>query len=355
MNHQMKRHHLSFYELLQLLIDEQGTTEALIQMVTSRHVTTNNSGIKNNKYEEVPQLRIKVLTAEYDGGARKIEQFLRAVAYDVPVPYIILQCLVLCLYVYYYKRVQYYVEMPKCYATQKSRNLKFDGDNTEQFFGILLFSGYHSVLSENMFWSISEDLRVPLVSGTMSQNRFQELKRIYADLNNRLYSRRRNGAILRSPQLQNVYSGQANNIQLQNMDNGISEWLPVYPEDIQRQRQEQKNRASRNAFQPVQHEPYFNNYVASYDLLEKLAGKKIRATRTIRNVRTQKLPIMPVEEVKKKERDFLATYAMGSRVQRYSQAQKNIKIRVPETVQKYNTSMGSVDTLDKLLSSYGLP
>ncbi|KRX87510.1 hypothetical protein T4E_6879 [Trichinella pseudospiralis] len=232
MNQQMKRHHLSFYELLQLLIDEQGTTETLIQMVTSGHVTTNNSGAAAAH---------KVLTAEYDGGARKIEQFLRAVAYDVPVPY--------------------YVEMPKCYATQKSRNLKFDGDNTEQFFGILLFSGYHSVLSENMFWSISEDLTVPLVSGTMSQNRFQELKRSFHTMNN--------------------------------TDSGVKKDFRILK-------------------RPVQHELYFNNYVASYDLLEKLAGKKIRATRTIRNVRTQKLPIMPVEEVKKKERDFLATYAMGS-------------------------------------------
>ncbi|KRY88701.1 hypothetical protein T4D_8488 [Trichinella pseudospiralis] len=252
MNQQMKRHHLSFYELLQLLIDEQGTTETLIQMVTSGHVTTNNSGIKNNKYEEVPQLRIKVLTAEYDGGTRKIEQFLRAVAYDVPVP-------TACLS--FKERVQYYVEMPKCYATQKSRNLKFDGDNTEQFFGILLFSGYHSVLSENMFWSISEDLTVPLVSGTMSQNRFQELKRSFHTMNN--------------------------------TDSGVKKDFRILK-------------------RPVQHELYFNNYVASYDLLEKLAGKKIRATRTIRNVRTQKLPIMPVEEVKKKERDLLATYAMGS-------------------------------------------
>ncbi|KRZ70587.1 PiggyBac transposable element-derived protein 3 [Trichinella papuae] len=43
-------------------------------------------------------------------------------------------------------------------------------------------------------------------------------------------------------------------------------------------------------------------------------------------------------------------------VQRYSQAQKkHIKIRVPEIVRRYNTSMGGVDTLDKLLSSYRPP
>ncbi|KRY82701.1 hypothetical protein T4D_9250 [Trichinella pseudospiralis] len=58
MNRQAKKHHLSSFELLQLLIDEQGST--LIQ-----------------------QLCITVLTAEYDGGTRTIERFLKAVAYDV--------------------------------------------------------------------------------------------------------------------------------------------------------------------------------------------------------------------------------------------------------------------------------
>ncbi|KRZ87751.1 hypothetical protein T08_4426 [Trichinella sp. T8] len=81
MNRQVGKHHLSFYELLQLLIDEQGSTETLIQQVTSGRVTANDLRIKNNKYEEV-QLRITALTAEYDGGTRTMEQFLKAVAYD---------------------------------------------------------------------------------------------------------------------------------------------------------------------------------------------------------------------------------------------------------------------------------
>ncbi|KRX18518.1 hypothetical protein T07_6660 [Trichinella nelsoni] len=85
MNRQAGKHHLSFYELLQLLIDEQGSTETLIQQVTSGRVTANDLRIKNNKYEEV-QLRITALTAEYDGGTRTMEQFLKAVAYDVPEP-----------------------------------------------------------------------------------------------------------------------------------------------------------------------------------------------------------------------------------------------------------------------------
>ncbi|KRX13218.1 hypothetical protein T07_8539 [Trichinella nelsoni] len=39
MNGLAGKRHLGFYELLQLLIDEQGSTETLIQQVTSRRVT----------------------------------------------------------------------------------------------------------------------------------------------------------------------------------------------------------------------------------------------------------------------------------------------------------------------------
>ncbi|KRY43590.1 hypothetical protein T03_13104 [Trichinella britovi] len=75
------RHRL--YELLQLLIVEQGSTETLNQQVTSGHVTANYLQMKNKKYEELQQ-RITALTAEYNGGTRTLEQFLRAVAYLIP-------------------------------------------------------------------------------------------------------------------------------------------------------------------------------------------------------------------------------------------------------------------------------
>ncbi|KRZ88611.1 hypothetical protein T08_11181 [Trichinella sp. T8] len=83
MNRLAGKRHLGFYELLQLLIDEQGSTETLIQQVTSGRVTASDLQIKNKKYEELQQ-RITALTAEYDGGTRTLEQFLKAVAYQVP-------------------------------------------------------------------------------------------------------------------------------------------------------------------------------------------------------------------------------------------------------------------------------
>ncbi|KRY25979.1 hypothetical protein T01_8104 [Trichinella spiralis] len=77
MNRQAGKRHLSFYELLRLLIDEQGSTETLIEHVTSGRVTASHLRVKNNKYEDV-QLRITVLTAEYDGGTHAIEQLLKS-------------------------------------------------------------------------------------------------------------------------------------------------------------------------------------------------------------------------------------------------------------------------------------
>ncbi|KRX23306.1 hypothetical protein T07_4866, partial [Trichinella nelsoni] len=50
--------------------------------------------------------------------------------------------------------------------------------------------------------------------------------------------------------------------------------------------------------------------------------------------------------------NHLTHHPIGS-VQRYSQSQKkHVKIRMLEIVRRYNTSMGGVDILDKLLSSY---
>ncbi|KRZ45896.1 PiggyBac transposable element-derived protein 3 [Trichinella pseudospiralis] len=106
---------------------------------------------------------------------------------------------------------------------------------------------------------------------------------------------------------------------------------------------------------PEKHELYFNNFFASYNLLEKHSGKMIRATGTMRNSKTRKIPIMPVEEVKKKHRGFFDHVCNGT-VNRYSQSQKkHVKIRMPEIARRYNTSMGGVDILDKLLSSYRPP
>ncbi|KRX77861.1 hypothetical protein T06_2693 [Trichinella sp. T6] len=47
-----RKTYFNFYELLRLLIDEQGSTETLIQQLTSGRATVNDLRTKNNKYEE---------------------------------------------------------------------------------------------------------------------------------------------------------------------------------------------------------------------------------------------------------------------------------------------------------------
>ncbi|KRZ70346.1 hypothetical protein T10_4342 [Trichinella papuae] len=71
-NRHVGKSHLSFYELLQLLIDEQGSTETLNQQMTLGCVIANDLRIKNNKYKEM-QLHITALIAEYDGGTHTME------------------------------------------------------------------------------------------------------------------------------------------------------------------------------------------------------------------------------------------------------------------------------------------
>ncbi|KRZ04591.1 hypothetical protein T11_9311 [Trichinella zimbabwensis] len=83
MNQQAGRSHLRFYELLLMLIDEQGSVETLNQWVTSLGVTDNHLQIEKDKYEDMQQ-RIIGFTAEYDCGTRTKEQLSRAVAYGIP-------------------------------------------------------------------------------------------------------------------------------------------------------------------------------------------------------------------------------------------------------------------------------
>ena len=62
------------------------------------------------------------------------------------------------------------------------------------FIGILLFSGYHSLPRQRLYWNRDEDVNVPFVSSHMSRNRFDEIKKYVhladndkVDANDKLY------------------------------------------------------------------------------------------------------------------------------------------------------------------------
>ncbi|KRY89122.1 PiggyBac transposable element-derived protein 3 [Trichinella pseudospiralis] len=178
--------------------------------------------------------------------------------------------------------------------------------------------------------------------------------------------RRRNGALLQASQLQNtLIRGKpirfGYKIWTLSSANGYPYALKIYAGRDEREKSEPLGMKVIEKMisvleRPEKHELYFNNFFASYNLLEKLSGKMIRATGIMRNSRTRKIPIMPVDEMACRCQCNHLTHPPTGSVQRYSQSQKkHVKIRMPEIARRYNTSMGGVDILDELLSSYRPP
>ncbi|KAH8034610.1 hypothetical protein HPB51_025901 [Rhipicephalus microplus] len=75
-------------------------------------------------------------------------------------------------------------ELTARYALQKEEVVDVTGADIGQFFGLLLFFGYHSVSSEDSYWSTAEDLCVPIVATVMARNRFRQLKRFFHVVDN---------------------------------------------------------------------------------------------------------------------------------------------------------------------------
>nr|CAH7746139.1 unnamed protein product [Callosobruchus chinensis] len=64
------------------------------------------------------------------------------------------------------------------YSSQKNKHDFFvSRDDLKIFVGILLLTGYHKLPSERNYWSLDDDLKVPIVENAMSRNRFLEIKK----------------------------------------------------------------------------------------------------------------------------------------------------------------------------------
>ncbi|KRX18117.1 hypothetical protein T07_13777 [Trichinella nelsoni] len=73
------------YELLQILIAEQGVMDTLIRQVLSGNATVGDLRRVNKVYAEKQQ-RVAQYTGEYTNGSRTLEQFLEALMYITPEP-----------------------------------------------------------------------------------------------------------------------------------------------------------------------------------------------------------------------------------------------------------------------------
>ncbi|KRX59393.1 hypothetical protein T09_13251 [Trichinella sp. T9] len=85
LNRKAAKGHNVLYELLQILIAEQGVADTLIQQVLSGNATVGDLRRVNKVYAEKQQ-RVAQYTGEYTNGSRTLEQFLEALMYITPEP-----------------------------------------------------------------------------------------------------------------------------------------------------------------------------------------------------------------------------------------------------------------------------
>ncbi|KRY61381.1 hypothetical protein T03_8203 [Trichinella britovi] len=85
LNRKAGKSHNGFYELLELLIAEQGVMDTLIQQVLSGSVTVGVLRRVNKVYAQ-KQRQVAQYTGEYTNGRRTLEQFLEALMYITPEP-----------------------------------------------------------------------------------------------------------------------------------------------------------------------------------------------------------------------------------------------------------------------------
>ncbi|KRY31426.1 hypothetical protein T03_10473, partial [Trichinella britovi] len=85
LNRKAGKSHNGFYELLELLIAEQGAMDTLIQQVLSGSVTVGVLRRVNKVYAQ-KQRQVAQYTGEYTNGRRTLEQFLEALMYITPEP-----------------------------------------------------------------------------------------------------------------------------------------------------------------------------------------------------------------------------------------------------------------------------
>ncbi|KAF2895991.1 hypothetical protein ILUMI_10184 [Ignelater luminosus] len=61
------------------------------------------------------------------------------------------------------------------YAVQRHKILNLKKEEFLKFLGINMFMGYHKLPNWRHYWSISEDLKIPIVPAAMSRDRFDSI------------------------------------------------------------------------------------------------------------------------------------------------------------------------------------
>ncbi|KRZ66928.1 hypothetical protein T10_9487 [Trichinella papuae] len=86
MNKRARKHHLGFYQFLQLIIDEQGKTETVVRQIDDGYARGSGS-VKRSAAYGFQQRWVAAVTGRLHRNEIGIEHFLKAIAYTpAPVP-----------------------------------------------------------------------------------------------------------------------------------------------------------------------------------------------------------------------------------------------------------------------------
>ncbi|KRZ71345.1 PiggyBac transposable element-derived protein 3 [Trichinella papuae] len=226
--------------------------------------------------------------------------------------------------------VEHIVIHTNLYARRDCNNKTFGASkkDIENFLGIVMLSGYHSLPHVQHYWSTQPDMGVPLVYNTMSRNRFIELKKyihfadnqkltkgdklskvtpLYDMLNKLLAQFGVFHSLLSVDEAMVPYFGRHSAkmfIRGKPIRFGYKIWMLCgndgypYHMSIYQGKDEQASKeplGTRVVMKMVDfisansaahaHELYFDNFFTSYDLLVKLADNGMRATGTVRQNR----------------------------------------------------------------------
>lgn len=231
------------------------------------------------------------------------------------------------------------------YAGQNNRhNFHLDDVDLRKFLGILLLTGYHELPSERSYWSLDEDLGIPLVANCMSRNRFLEIKRnlhfvdnsLTGNSNDRMFKVRSLCELIQKNSCQwgvfhetlsvdesmVKYFGRHPAKQFimgKPVRFGYRNWAATssdgycYTFDVYCGKSNDgsndplgsrvvKSLLAKMPIVPNEHVVYFDNFFTSYQLLNDLRMLGFRATGTIRDNRTKKSPVTSVKDMKKQPR-----------------------------------------------------
>ncbi|KFM77194.1 PiggyBac transposable element-derived protein 3, partial [Stegodyphus mimosarum] len=232
--------------------------------------------------------------------------------------------------------------MTSLYAMQKGEVLAVDENDIEQFLGLLLFSGYHQVPGEDLYWSTQEDVSVPVVSSVMPRNRFRKLKKYFHIIDNTklvledktgnvspfyeeleknfqkfgifhsklsidesmvpVYGHHSAKMFIRGKQIRFGYK-----IWMLCSNNGYPYVMKIY--SGKSSVTENSPLGSRVVWEllssvenPSKREIFFDNFFSSHKLFTDLSENDFKATGTIRDFRTGRCPLKPPKEASKWQR-----------------------------------------------------